>query len=293
MKPQKAAVIGHPIGHTMSPFIQKRLFELAHMPMEYSVLDVPDLEKALPGLRELDCFNITIPHKSAILPYLDGICEQAALCGSVNTVRVEDGRLYGSTTDGAGFALALACEGVTLPQDVVIMGNGGAAKAVAFQAAQRPDFRLTIVHREGSYGKAMDLSGRLADYARARGDRNFCVQVMSYRELEEDRSPRRGLLVNTTSLGMYPNTDACPVSEDVIARFGAVFDAVYNPAETLLLQRARQLGVKAVGGMGMLVCQGAYSHKFWYGRTFDLGDLRQLTADAQAELPRLFGGKDL
>lgn len=292
METQKAAVIGHPIGHTMSPFIQKRLFELSHIPMEYQVLDVPDLAAALPALRKLNCFNITIPHKSAIIPYLDGMCEQAALCGSVNTVRVEDGKFYGSTTDGAGFALALACEGVALPQDVVVLGNGGAAKAVAFQIAQRPDFHLTLVHREGSYEKAMDLAGRLADYARARGDKGFRIQVMSYRELEEDRSPRPGLLVNTTSLGMYPHTDACPVSEAVIARFSAVFDAVYNPAETLLLRRARELGVKTVGGMGMLVCQAAYSHKVWYGRSFDLMDLRRLIGEAQEEMPRIFGGKN-
>ena len=288
-KPVLAAVIGHPIGHTMSPFIQKRLFELADMTMEYSVMDVPDLEKALPDLRKLDCFNITIPHKSAIIPYLDGICEQAELCGSVNTVRVEDGKLYGSTTDGPGFAMALVCEGVDVPEDVVILGNGGAAKAIAFQIAQRADFHLTIVHREGSYEKAMALSGRLADYARGRGDKNFRIQVMSYRELEDDRSTRHSLLVNTTSVGMYPNVDACPVSDNVIARFGAVFDAVYNPADTLLLQRAKKLGVKTVGGMGMLVCQAAYSHKMWYDRTFDLADLRQLIADTQDELTRLFG----
>lgn len=291
MKPQKAAVIGHPIGHTMSPFIQKRLFELAHMPVEYSVIDVPDLREALPALRELDCFNITIPHKSAIIPYLDGMCEQAALCGSVNTVRVENGKLHGSTTDGAGFALALMCEGVADPQDAVILGNGGAAKAIAFQIAQRPDFRLTIVHREGSYEKAMALSDRLADYARTRGDQDFCIQVMSYQELEDDRSTRRSLLVNTTSLGMYPNGDACPVSDAVIGRFETVFDAVYNPADTLLLRKAREQGVQAVGGMGMLVCQAAYSHKMWYGRSFDLADLRQLIVDAQEELCRLFGGE--
>ena len=88
MKLQKAAVIGHPIGHTMSPFIQKRLFELSHIPMEYSVIDVPDLEEALPVLRKLDCFNITIPHKSAIISYLDSMCEQAALCGSSTGVSV-------------------------------------------------------------------------------------------------------------------------------------------------------------------------------------------------------------
>lgn len=292
MNIQKAAVIGHPIGHTMSPFIQKRLFELSHIPMEYSVLDVPDLAAALPQLRQLDCFNITIPHKSAIIPYLADLCESAKLCGSVNTVKVVDGRLYGFTTDGPGAAVSLSIHGLDFHGRVLILGNGGAARAVAFQAAiQHPDFDITIVHREGSYEKALTLADSLAAFARTRGDRNFLVRVMSYRELEEDRAGQYHLLINTTSVGMCPHTDACPVSAQVIGRCQAVFDAVYNPADTLLLQRAREQGITAVPGMGMLVCQAAYSHKIWYDTEFDPADLRQLITDAQTELSRLFGGK--
>lgn len=288
MKTQKAAVIGHPIGHTMSPFIQERLFRLSGIPMEYQVLDVPDLEEALPYLRTLDCFNITIPHKSAIIPFLDGMCEQAALCGSVNTVRVRDGKLYGSTTDGAGAAVSLHINGMGFDRETVILGNGGAAKAVAFQAAVRPGFRITLVHREGSCEKAAALANSLAESARSRGDKDFRVTVMSYQELENEGPVGHDLLVNTTSVGMHPNADACPVSSQVISRFKAVFDAVYNPNVTLLLQRARELGIKTVGGMGMLVCQAAYSHKVWYGTEFDPGDLRQLIQEAQEELARRF-----
>ena len=129
MKPQKAAVIGHPIGHTMSPFIQKRLFELSNIPMEYQVIDVPDIEQALPALRKLDCFNITIPHKTGIIPYLEDMCESARLCGSVNTVKVTDGRLYGYTTDGAGAAVSLAIHGLDFHRRVLILGNGGIGRA--------------------------------------------------------------------------------------------------------------------------------------------------------------------
>lgn len=291
MKTQKAAVIGHPIGHTMSPFIQKRLFELSHIPMEYRVIDVPDLEAALPELRQLDCFNITIPHKSAIIPYLEDICDSARLCGSVNTVKAIDGKLYGYTTDGAGAAVSLAINGLNLCRKLLLLGNGGAARAIAFQAAiQQPDFDITIAHREGSYEKAMGLAGELADFARGRGDKNFRVTVMSYRELEDEPDTRYGLLVNTTSVGMYPKVDACPASEKVVARCGAVFDAVFNPGETQLLKTARGLGIKTVPGMGMLVCQAAYSHKIWYDTEFKNGDLLQLIDDAQAEMERKFGG---
>lgn len=287
---QKAAVIGHPIGHTMSPFIQKRLFKLSGIPMEYQVLDVPDLEAALPKLRQLDCFNITIPHKSAIIPFLEDMCDSARLCGSVNTVKVADGKFYGSTTDGAGAAVSLKINGLDMDRDLVILGNGGAARAIAFQAAERRDFDITLVHREASSAKAMALADSLADFARARGDRRFRITVETYRELEEDRASRHSLLINTTSVGMYPRPDACPVSGDVVGRCGAVFDAVFNPGETKLLKMARARGIKAVGGMGMLVCQAAYSHKMWYGTEFDPQDLLQLIADAQEELGRLFGG---
>ncbi|MEY8312039.1 shikimate dehydrogenase [Oscillospiraceae bacterium 42-9] len=291
MTPQNAAVVGHPIGHTMSPFIQERLFALSGIPVRYRVIDAPDLAQALPQLLgELDCFNVTIPHKSAIIPYLEDMCESARLCGSVNTVKVVDGRLYGFTTDGPGAAMSLGIHGLDFHGRVLILGNGGAARAIAFQAAmQQPDFDIAIAHREGSHAKAMALAEELAGYARKRGDQSFRIQVMSYQELEEDLSGRYDLLVNTTSVGMHPNPEACPVSERAVARCRAVFDVVYNPTQTLLLKRAQKLGVQALGGMGMLVCQAAYSHKIWYGTEFAPQDLLQLIQDAEAELVRLFG----
>lgn len=289
IRTQKAAVIGHPIGHTMSPFIQRRLFALSGIPMEYQVLDVPDLKSALPELRALDCFNITIPHKSAIIPYLDGICDTARLCGSVNTVKVTDGRLYGFTTDGAGAAVSLAIHSLSLQGELLLLGNGGAAKAIAFQAAEHPDFHITLVHRPGSYEKAMALSDKLAEYARSRGDKNFLITVESYEELELD-TKRYDLLINTTSVGMYPHTGISPVSEKVVSRCAAVFDAVFNPAETELLKLAKKQGIKALGGMGMLVCQAAYSHKIWYDTEFRDSDLHALIRDAQEEMEQIFGG---
>lgn len=288
---RRAAVIGHPIGHTMSPFIQKRLFELSGIPMEYQVIDVPDLEQALPELRKLDCFNITIPHKSAIIPFLDGIDDRARLCGSVNTVKVEDGRLYGFTTDGPGAAVSLAIHSLSFQGEVLILGNGGAAKAIAFQAAEQKDFHMTLVCRRESYEKAKKLAHALADFARSRGDRDFLITVQTYEELELD-TKCYDLLVNTTSVGMYPNTGFCPVSEKVVSRCRAVFDAVFNPAETELLKLAKNLGIKALGGMGMLVCQASYSHKVWFGTEFRESDLLELIRDAQQEMERIFGGNE-
>lgn len=296
MQVQKAAVIGHPIGHTMSPFIHRRLFQLEGIPFVYQVLDVPDLPAALPALRELDCFNITIPHKSAILPFLDSLDAKARRFGSVNTVRVESGRMTGFTTDGAGCQKALENHGLDFSGRLLLLGNGGAARALAFEAADRQrDVDLTIACRENSQPKAVALAQEVAAFLRERGDSMFRLTVQTYEELEsfcrwEGRS--FDLLLNATSVGMYPREGASPVSRQVVSRCGAVFDAVYNPAQTELLRLAEETGAQTVGGMEMLVYQAVAAHEIWYGTRFSQEDLWTLCRDAQEELTRLFPGTE-
>lgn len=292
MRTQNAAVIGHPIGHTMSPFLHKRLFELSGVPLSYRVLDLPDLEAGLPLLRELDCFNVTIPYKSAILPFLEEVDERGKLCGSVNTVKVRNGKLYGTTTDGAGCRKALERHGLELSGNLLLLGNGGAARALAFEAAAGKGFHLTIACRESSYSKARELGNELADFARSRGDRDFRVTVETYGELALEAHTRYDLLLNATSVGMYPHAGTSPVPPEVVARCKAVFDAVYNPEETELLRLAKEAGVQAVGGMEMLVYQAAASHEFWYGTSFREEDISQLCRDAQLEMNARFGKRD-
>ena len=186
MKLQHAAVIGHPIGHTMSPFIHKRLFALEGRSVSYQVLDVPELSASLPALRSLDCFNVTIPHKGAIIPFLDELEENARRFGSVNTVKVEAGRMKGYTTDGAGCYKALENHGVDCSGRVLLLGNGGAARAMAFEAAVRQrDLDLTVACRESSQPKAVALAQEVAAFLRERGDRAFRLSIKTYEELEE------------------------------------------------------------------------------------------------------------
>lgn len=291
MRTQKAAVIGHPLGHTMSPFIHERLFRLSGIPAEYQVLDIPDLPGALPALRELDCFNVTIPYKSAILPFLEGIDPAAETFGSVNTVQVKAGKMYGYTTDGAGWRRALETHRLCCHGPVLLLGNGGAARAIAFEiASQQRDFHITIAHREGSRGKADALALELASFARKRGDRQFRIVTETYEELSLDRSNRFDLLVNCTSVGMYPHSGESPVPEEVAARCGAVFDIVYNPSRTRLLQLAEGDGIKAIGGMEMLVYQAVAAHEIWYGSRFRPEDLKALCRDAEREMGEKFKG---
>ncbi len=288
MQVQNAAVIGHPIGHTMSPFIHRRLFELEGIPFAYQVLDVPDLAAALPALRQLDCFNVTLPHKSAILPFLDEVEEKARRFGSVNTVQVKDGKLTGYTTDGSGCRKALENHGVPLSGEVLLLGNGGAARAIAFEAVQqRAGSQLTIACREGSLPKAQALVEDLAQYAADLGDNHFAARAVTYAQLEQEQC-RYQLALNATSVGMLPHAGVSPVPQEVVARCGAVFDAVYNPGETELLRLAKQAGAVVVGGMEMLVYQAVAAHEIWYGGQFSPQDLADLCADAQEELSRLF-----
>lgn len=298
MKLQHAAVIGHPIGHTMSPFIHKRLFALEGFSVSYQVLDVPDLSASLPALRSLDCFNVTIPHKGAIIPFLDELEENARRFGSVNTVKVEAGRMKGYTTDGAGCYKALENHGVDCSGRVLLLGNGGAARAMAFEAAVRQrDLDLTVACRESSQPKAVALAQEVAAFLRERGDRAFRLSIKTYEELEEESLPGHyalgfDLLLNATSVGMYPNTGESPVSGAVLSRCAAVFDAVYNPAQTELLRLAGQAGAKTIGGMEMLVYQAVAAHEIWYGSRFRQEDIALLCQDAQEELSRIFPGKE-
>ncbi len=295
---QRAAVIGHPIGHTMSPFLQRRLFSLSGIPMAYEVLDLPDLEAGLPQLLKLDCFNITIPHKSGIIPFLDKMDEKARICRSVNTVRVRDGKLYATTTDGVGCRKALERHGLDFSGNVLLLGNGGAARAIVFEIAQMQSrFHLTIACRERAYERTCALADELAAYATARKNRGFRIVVEKYEELEEEycgggKPPQFDLLLNATSVGMYPGAGTSPVSMEVVSRCGTVFDAVYNPEETELLRLAKSAGSKAVGGMEMLVYQAVAAHEFWYGTSFREEDLARLCLDAQAEMNAIFGKRD-
>lgn len=287
MELTRFAVIGHPIGHTMSPFIHARLFSLSGLSPAYTVLDVPEIEAQLPALRALSGFNITIPHKSAILPFLDAVDEKAALFGSVNTVKNEGGRMTGYTTDGVGCKKALARYGLDFSGRLLILGRGGAARAIAFEAVlSAPAPQIDFVCRETSMDKAEALTAELSALCKRLGKPGQ-FRVLSYAALDGS-ADRYDLALNTTSVGMYPHAGESAVGAKVLARCGAAFDAVYNPGETEFLRIARSLGLKTVGGMGMLVCQAVAAQEIWYGARFADGDIEQLIRDAEAETARLF-----
>ena len=206
---------------------------------------------------------------------------------AVNTVKNENGRMKGYTTDGVGCEKALRRYGLDFSGRLLILGRGGAARAIAFEAvlsAASP--AIDFACRDASVEKAEALASELSGLCARLGKRGT-FRVLRYAALENSDS-RYDLALNTTSVGMYPNAGESVVGENVLARCGAAFDAVYNPGETEFLRLSAKCGLKTVGGMGMLVCQAVAAHEIWYGAQFADGDIERLIRDAEAETARLF-----
>ncbi len=277
MEKQKYAVIGHPIGHTMSPFIHTRLFELAGIDAEYTKLDIApenlgaEYEKTLSGL---DGYNITIPHKQDIIQYLDKISPKAEMYGSVNTVSNRGGVSTGYTTDPDGFLKALEAAGIELDGRIMILGCGGVARTMAYEIALKGlEFEFAV--RSEDVGRAgllcLEITKKIPDAKVSFGLINQIIGNVD-------------VLINATPVGMYPNSDEQPIHNCAIGRCKNVFDAIYNPLETTLVKRAKANGSKAAGGMSMLVWQAAVAQEKWHGKTFDTTDVNKLCEDAAREL---------
>lgn len=271
-------LIGHPLGHSLSPFIHKHLLALSNAQGTYTLCDIPPeaLSDEVPALfTRIQGCNVTIPHKQQILPYLDRVEGKAALYQTVNTVAVTDNGIVGYNTDADGFLYALREADIPLEGRVLILGAGGAGTVLAFEAASAGC--ETVVH-----SRTYDSAHRLCE--------QICQAVPSAvcHAVEELPNGEFDLLINTTPVGMYPHADACPVPDELIARCAAVFDVIYNPRETVLLQKAAASGAKTAGGMAMLVWQAAIAHRHWFGAEFDPADMAQLINACYDELEAHF-----
>jgi shikimate dehydrogenase len=256
-------VIGHPIGHSMSPKMHNAAFEASGSDYVYVAMDVrPEfLPAAVDGLRALGFrgFNVTMPHKEAMLPLLDELYDSARISGSVNTVVVEEGRLHGTNTDGGGFVEACEETGVRFAgAKVLLVGAGGAAAAIAASVLDEGVGELRVLNR--SPWRAEHLRDRLH-----RAHPNADISVHALRE------PLEGALgvdviVNATYLGMKED-DPLPIPADCVGANMAVCDAVYRPGgETGLIRLARERGLRAVPGERMLLYQGVQAQRMWTGK---------------------------
>ncbi len=254
-------LFGHPVHHSQSPLMHNTAFAEIGCDFAYAAFDVPPerLEDAVAGIRALGLrgVNVTIPHKVAILPFLDEIDPLAQRIGAVNTVVNEDGRLIGYNTDGMGYVRSLVEEtGIDLTKQVVTMlGAGGAARAVACTLAEKGVKAIRIINR--SREKAERLAEQLHPLVEARA-----LEPHEFAAAVADAT----LLINTTSIGMYPHVDEMPIPGEWLHDKLVVSDLIYNPLETKLLRHARETGAVTHSGVGMFVNQGALAFELWTNR---------------------------
>ncbi len=251
-------VLGDPVSHSLSPVMHNAAFKALGMECEYHAFRVsPDnLEKALHGAHALGFggLNLTIPLKEKALEIVQP-SELAKQIGAVNTIDFKQ-NIAGHNTDGIGAKMALSSAGIKITgKKVLLLGAGGAARAIAFQLA-KDDAKVTIANR------TLERAEALAKDVKKVGK----VQASSYENLK-DLIHDSDILINSTSVGMYPKVSATIVTSDMLHKDLAVFDIVYNPQNTMLLKEAKKAGATTIDGVMMLVFQGAESFKIWTGRT--------------------------
>lgn len=254
-------LIGNPLGHSLSPQIHEELFRQKGIAAEYRLLDVVPqmLESTIPHLRTLKGFNVTIPYKQTIIPYLDGLDATALRYGAVNCVVNRKGRLIGYNTDCIGFIAALGGKSELLSRRVVLLGCGGAGRMMAIEALMK-GAELYIAVRGGASVHADSV------VEEAKRMKLSCLPKITDINDEAQYPEKIDILLNSTPVGMYPKVEFSPVSEEIVKRCGCVFDAVYNPERTMLLKYVEDNGVTALGGMKMLVEQAKAGQKIWYAK---------------------------
>ena len=263
---QYVGLIGHPLGHSVSPAMQQAAFDHRQLDFRYVAWDTEpsQIKDTLALLRRSSTAgaNVTIPFKEVMVSLLDHVDDTALVINAVNAIVKRDGKLAGFNTDAEGFVQSLRKEGEFDPKGkrVVLLGAGGAARGVSFALAQAQVGALTIVNR--TYERTEDLVLDL---------RRFQLQAValpwSSDTLRESLS-NCDLVVNCTSIGMKDSaTDGqSPITADLIPKQVLVYDVVYNPLETPLLAEAKKAGARALGGLAMLVYQGALAFELWTGQ---------------------------
>ncbi len=263
------ALIGSPVGHSGSPAMYNYSFARNGLDNAYLAFDIP-LEKvgdAVEAIRTfgLGGFNITMPDKAEVCKYLDEISPAAKLVGACNTVVIEDGKLIGHNTDGIGFVRNLHEHGIEVKgKKIVLLGAGGAATAIAAQTALDGCAKLSMFNREDEFfEKGEAIIERLH---KAVPECQSSITKLEDAEALKAAIAEADILVNATKVGMKPLDGQTLIDTSVFRSDLVVADTVYNPKETLMIQQAKEAGCKAaIGGIGMLLWQGAAAFKLFTG----------------------------
>lgn len=255
-------LIGNPIKHSISPAIQNAAFKESDLDFIYTAFNVEEdhLSKAIGGIKALGIkgANVTIPHKTSIINYLDELDDLADKIGAVNTIKREKDNLKGYNTDGIGALRALNREVEKIEnKNVLLLGAGGAARAIAFTLVGE-GANLTLSNR--TEPKAENLSSEIEK----KTNREVNQVTLKEESLEEEMKNCE-ILINSTSVGMHPNEDETLVTSENMHDELTVMDIVYNPLQTKLLQEAEKIGANTINGLEMLIQQGAASFEIWTG----------------------------
>ena len=275
-------IIGYPIGHSISPVFQQAALDHLGIDATYRAHEIAPEEVAgfVSGLRSPGVLgiNVTVPHKVAVIPHIDEVDEWASSAGAVNTIVNRDGRLTGHNTDGSGFLRSLREAGGFDPtgKRVLTLGAGGAARGVVLALVRQQVGHLTIANR------TVERAERLAELARA-GDVEAVAIGLSGSEVRE-AAASADLIVNCTTIGMShgPDEQGSPLSREQIPSTTLVNDLVYNPLETPLLRETVAAGALCLGGIHMLVYQGADSFEMWTGQPAPVDVMLEAATKAMA-----------
>ncbi len=270
-KTKLLCIIGHPISHTFSPLMHNSWIVDLKLPYVYVAFDISPnkLKQAVESFKSLDIkgINVTIPHKESIIPFLDKIEGVAKSILAINTIKNTDGVLIGRNTDAEGAKKALIDAGCkVVGKTVLVLGAGGAAKAICFALVKDAE-RIIIVNRTEK--RALDLASKVARQTGTRIE----GKKLENRVLEIE-TKKADILINTTPIGMSPNTTDVPISIEFLHDELFVFDLIYNPMKTKLIKNAEEVGCKTLGGLDMLINQGALAFDWWTGINPDTNLIR-------------------
>ena len=259
----KFAVIGDPLRQSVSDFMHGWIYEQLGLEGEYKKIKVVqgDLERwvGLTSAKKLDGFNVTIPHKSDIIPFLDSVNDRTAPIGAVNCVRRHDGKLTGYNTDWYGFVKSLEAANVDLGgKNVVVLGSGGAARAITFGLARAGAGKTTVIARDPE--RAKELIKDMSDSAEGMQLAGCAWDETAVEPIEDAYC-----LVNCTPIGMKPKTRETPLDGDILAAVEVVVDTIFNPLNTRLLSEAIFSDCQTVSGLDMYLYQAMASVDIWFG----------------------------
>ncbi len=260
---------GMPVWENPTEFMMEAVFKHHGMKCRYISTEVPadKLEDAFSGVKAMGYkgFNCTMPHKQSIIPLLDEVGESASVMGAVNCVVEQDGKYIGQNTDGKGYVEALSQITEIKGKNIVILGAGGAGRAIAVELALTGAASITIVNRTAASGQ--ELADLINEKTSAKG---------SFQQLEGEYvvADETDIVINATNIGLYPDTTKVPFALDSLKDSMIVSDVIPNPPETAFIKDAAERGCKTIDGLGMLVNQGRINAKYWSGKDVDAGVMR-------------------